>query len=310
LRAIIVVMKSEEQVLCSGEETKMKKRFVSVLTAAILSAALLAGCGGSGASTSASGDQAASAGGSEESKTITVAASPTPHSEILEAAKPLLAEKGYELDIKVFEDYVQPNEVVNSGEIDCNYFQHVPYLESFNEEKGTDLVVAGKIHYEPLGIYPGTKKTLEEIGDGDVIAIPNDTTNEARALLLLQDNGIIKLKDGAGITATKQDIAENPHNVEIKELEAAQIPRVKEEVAYAIMNGNYALEAGFVVSKDALAYEQSDSEAAKTYVNVIAVKAGNENNEGIKALVSVLESQEIKDFINGKYEGAVVPFEE
>ncbi|MER2026729.1 MAG: MetQ/NlpA family ABC transporter substrate-binding protein, partial [Lachnospiraceae bacterium] len=194
----------------------MKKRFVSVLTAAVLSAALLTGCGGSGASTSASGEQAASA----ESKTITVAASPTPHSEILEAAKPLLAEKGYELDIKVFEDYVQPNEVVNSGEIDCNYFQHVPYLESFNEEKGTDLVVAGKIHYEPLGIYPGTKKTLEEIGEGDVIAIPNDTTNEARALLLLQFNGIIKLKDGAGITATKQDIAENPHNVEIKELEA------------------------------------------------------------------------------------------
>ena len=200
----------------------MKKRFVSVITAAILSAALLAGCGGSGASTSASGDQAAAAGGSEESKTITVAASPTPHSEILEAAKPLLAEKGYELDIKVFEDYVQPNEVVNSGEIDCNYFQHVPYLESFNEEKGTDLVVAGKIHYEPLGIYPGTKKTLEEIGEGDVIAVPNDTTNEARALLLLQDNGIIKLKDGAGITATKQDIAENPHKVEIKELEACQ----------------------------------------------------------------------------------------
>ena len=310
MRAIIVVMKSEEQVLCSGEETKMKKRFVSVLTAAIMSAALLEGCGGSGASTSASGDQAASAGGSEESKTITVAASPTPHSEILEAAKPLLAEKGYELDIKVFEDYVQPNEVVNSGEIDCNYFQHVPYLESFNEEKGTDLVVAGKIHYEPLGIYPGTKKTLEEIGDGDVIAIPNDTTNEARALLLLQFNGIIKLKDGAGITATKQDIAENPHNVEIKELEAAQIPHVKDEVAYSVMNGNYALQAGLIAAKDALSYELPDSEAAATYVNVIAVKAGNEENEGIKALVEVLKSDEIKKFIADNYDGAVVVFEE
>ena len=265
----------------------MKKRFVSVITAAILSAALLAGCGGSGASTSASGDQAAAAGGSEESKTITVAASPTPHSEILEAAKPLLAKKGYELDIKVFEDYVQPNEVVNSGEIDCNYFQHVPYLESFNEEKGTDLVVAGKIHYEPLGIYPGTKKTLEEIGEGDVIAVPNDTTNEARALLLLQDNGIIKLKDGAGITATKQDIAE-----------------------YSVMNGNYALQAGLIAAKDALSYELPDSEAAATYVNVIAVKAGNEENEGIKALVEVLKSEDIKKFIADNYDGAVIAFEE
>ena len=309
MRAIIVVMRPSEQVLCSGEENKMKKRFVSVI-AAVLSAALLAGCGGSGASTSASGDQAASAAGGEESKTITVAASPTPHSEILEAAKPLLAEKGYELDIKVFEDYVQPNEVVNSGEIDCNYFQHVPYLESFNEEKGTDLVVAGKIHYEPLGIYPGTKKTLEEIGDGDVIAIPNDTTNEARALLLLQFNGIIKLKDGAGITATKQDIAENPHNVEIKELEAAQIPHVKDEVAYSVMNGNYALQAGLIAAKDALSYELPDSEAAATYVNVIAVKAGNEENEGIKALVEVLKSDEIKKFIADNYDGAVVVFEE
>ena len=309
MRAIIVVMRPSEQVLCSGEENKMKKRFVSVI-AAVLSAALLAGCGGSGASTSASGDQAASAAGGEESKTITVAASPTPHSEILEAAKPLLAEKGYELDIKVFEDYVQPNEVVNSGEIDCNYFQHVPYLESFNEEKGTDLVVAGKIHYEPLGIYPGTKKTLEEIGEGDVIAVPNDTTNEARALLLLQDNGIIKLKDGAGITATKQDIAENPHNVEIKELEAAQIPHVKDEVAYSVMNGNYALQAGLIAAKDALSYELPDSEAAATYVNVIAVKAGNEENEGIKALVEVLKSDEIKKFIADNYDGAVVVFEE
>ena len=309
MRAIIVVMRPSEQVLCSGEENKMKKRFVSVI-AAVLSAALLAGCGGSGASTSASGDQAASAAGGEESKTITVAASPTPHSEILEAAKPLLAEKGYELDIKVFEDYVQPNEVVNSGEIDCNYFQHVPYLESFNEEKGTDLVVAGKIHYEPLGIYPGTKKTLEEIGEGDVIAVPNDTTNEARALLLLQDNGIIKLKDGAGITATKQDIAENPHNVEIKELEAAQIPHVKDEVAYSVMNGNYALQAGLIAAKDALSYELPDSEAAATYVNVIAVKAGNEENEGIKALVEVLKSEDIKKFIADNYDGAVVAFEE
>ena len=216
----------------------MKKRFVTVLAAAVLSAALLVGCGGgSSASSSAQPEQAAEGA---EAKKITVAASPVPHAEILEAAKPILAEKGYDLDIKVFEDYVQPNEVVISGDIDCNYFQHIPYLESYNEEKGSDLTIAGRIHYEPFGIYPGTKSSLEEIGEGDVIAVPNDTSNEARALLLLQENGIIKLKDGAGLTATKQDIAENPHNVEIKELEAAQIPHVKDEVAYAVMNGNYA----------------------------------------------------------------------
>lgn len=283
----------------------MKSKLVSVLTAVVLSAALLAGCGGSGAS------QSAQAGGEEaDDTTITIAASPTPHAEILEAAKPLLAEKGYDLDIKVFEDYVQPNEVVQSGEIDANYFQHVPYLESFNEEKGTDLVVAGKIHYEPLGIYPGSKSSLDEVAEGDVIAVPNDTTNEARALLLLQENGIITLKEGAGVTATKQDIAENPHNVEIKELEAAQIPHVKDEVAFAVMNGNYALQAGFIAARDALSYELPDSEAAKTYVNVIVVKAGNEENEGIKALVEVLKSDEIKSYITDNYEGSVIVFEE
>jgi len=289
----------------------MKKRLVSVITAAVLSAALLAGCGGSsGASSSAPADQGSAAADSKELTKITIAASPTPHAEILEAAKPLLAEKGYDLDIKVFDDYVQPNEVVSSGEIDANYFQHVPYLDSFNAEKGTDLVVAGRIHYEPLGIYPGTKKTLEEIGTGDVIAIPNDTTNEARALLLLQDNGIIKLKEGASISATKQDIAENPYGVEIKELEAAQIPHVKDEVAYSVMNGNYALQAGLIAAKDALSYELSDSEAASTYVNVIAVKAGNEENEGIKALVEVLRSDEIKQFITEHFDGGVIFFEE
>ena len=275
----------------------MKKRVLSLLAAAALAAGMLSACG-------------SSASGSSESKVIKVAASPVPHAEILEAAKPILAEQGYDLQIEVFEDYVQPNEVVNSGDMDANYFQHVPYLDSFNEEKGTDLSVAGKIHYEPFGIYPGTKSTLEEVAAGDVVAVPNDTTNEARALLLLQDLGMIKLKDDAGLTATIQDIEENPSGIEIEELEAAQIPRVKDEVAYAVMNGNYALEAGFVVSKDALSYEQSDSEAAKTYVNVIAVKTGNEEDEGIKALVEVLKSDEIVNFINEKYEGAVVPFVE
>ena len=246
----------------------------------------------------------------DDDKTITVAASETPHSEILEAAKPILEEEGYDLEVTVFDDYVQPNEVVESGDFDANYFQHIPYLNSFNEEKGTHLVNAGGIHYEPFGIYPGTKSSLDDIADGDTIAVPNDTTNEARALLLLQDNGIIKLKDGAGLEATVNDIEENPYNVEIVELAAEQVARVAEETSYIVLNGNYALQAGYSVSKDALAYETSDSEAAKTYVNVIAVKEGNENSDKIKALVDVLKSDEIKDFINEKYDGDVIPFED
>ena len=246
----------------------------------------------------------------DDDKTITVAASETPHSEILEAAKPLLEEEGYDLEVTVFDDYVQPNEVVESGDFDANYFQHIPYLDSFNKEKGTHLVNAGGIHYEPFGIYPGTKSSLDDIEDGDTIAVPNDTTNEARALLLLQDNGIITLKDGVGLEATVNDIEENPHNVEIVELAAEQVARVAEETSYIVLNGNYALQAGYSVSKDALAYEKSDSEAAKTYVNVIAVKEGNEDSAKIKALVDVLKSDEIKDFINEKYDGAVIPFED
>ena len=176
--------------------------------------------------------------------------------------------------------------------------------------KGTKLVDAGDIHYEPFGIYPGTKKTLDDLEDGDTIAVPNDTTNEARALLLLQDNGVIALKDGAGLEATVKDIEENPKNIQIEELEAAQVSRVKDEVAFVVLNGNYALQAGYSVSKDSIAHETSDSEAAKTYVNIIAVKEGNEDNEAVKALVDVLKSDEIKDYINETYDGAVVPFEE
>ena len=246
----------------------------------------------------------------DDDKTITVAASETPHAEILEEAKPLLEAEGYDLEVTVFDDYVQPNEVVESGDFDANYFQHIPYLNSFNEEKGTHLVNAGGIHYEPFGIYPGTKSSLDDIAEGDTIAVPNDTTNEARALLLLQDNGIIKLKDGVGLEATVNDIEENPYNVEIVELAAEQVARVAEETSYIVLNGNYALQAGYSVAKDALAYETSDSEAAKTYVNVIAVKEGNENSDKIKALVDVLKSDEIKDFINEKYDGAVIPFED
>ena len=241
--------------------------------------------------------------------TIKIAASPTPHAEILEAAKSILADEGWDLEVTEFEDYVQPNLVVESGDFDANYFQHVPYLESFNEEKGTHLVDAGDIHYEPFGIYPGTKKSLDELEDGDTIAVPNDTTNEARALLLLQDNGVLTLKEGAGLTATVNDIESTTKDIKIQELEAAQVPRVLNEVAFAVINGNYAVEAGLSVADDAIAYEASDSEAAKTYVNIIAVKEGNDNKEGIVALVDALKSDEIKDFINETYNGAVIPYE-
>ncbi|MCR4890905.1 MAG: metal ABC transporter substrate-binding protein, partial [Lachnospiraceae bacterium] len=235
----------------------MKRKLVSVLLTGVLTAGLLVGCGGSGAassdagakkdaaaSTTAAASKEAGAASTEAAATkapadaasaeadvedgelqvITIAASPTPHAEILEEASTLLEEKGYELEVTEFEDYVQPNEVVESEEFNANYFQHITYLNNFNEEKGTHLVSAGKIHYEPFGIYPGAKEDLKEIADGDTIAVPNDTTNEARALLLLQDLKLIKLADGVGITATKNDIVENPHNLEIQELEAAQIP--------------------------------------------------------------------------------------
>ncbi|MDY4068926.1 MAG: MetQ/NlpA family ABC transporter substrate-binding protein [Lachnospiraceae bacterium] len=305
----------------------MKKSVVATLLAAMLAIGTLSACG-------SSAEQAASAASEEtavaateaaaetetaeteaaaetESKgTITVAATSVPHAEILEAAKPILAEQGWDLQITEFQDYVQPNEVVEAGDFDANYFQHVPYLDSFNEEKGTHLVAVGNIHYEPLGIYPGTESDLNAISDGATIAVPNDTTNEARALLLLQDNGLITLKDGAGIEATVKDIAENPHNIKFTELEAAQVSRVLPEVSFAVLNGNYALEAGLNAQTDALAIETSDSEAAKTYVNVIVVKEGNENNEGVKALVDVLKSDEIKKFINDTYQGSVVPFED
>lgn len=267
-----------------------RKRFASLLSAAVLTAVTLTGCGG----------------GSDD-KTITVAASATPHAEILEQAKPLLEAKGYTLEIKVFSDYVQPNNVVESGDFDANYFQHNPYMEQFNAEQGTHLVNAGNIHYEPFGLYPGKSSDLADM-QGATIAVPNDTTNEARALLLLQDNGYLTLKEGAGLTATKLDIVDNPYSIEIVELEAAQIPRTLQDVTFGIMNGNYAMEAGYTVSENALLYESEDSDATTTYVNVIAVKEGNENSAKIKALVEVLKSDEIREYINNTYNGGVVPY--
>ena len=291
------------------------KKLISVTLAGALALSLVA-CG-STASVSQSAASSADAASSEAASTaetgsdlagttIKVAASPTPHAEILGVAKDLLAEQGITLDIIEFSDYVQPNMVTESGEVDANYFQHQPYLDSFNEENGTHLVSVGDIHYEPLGIYPGKSKSLDEISDGAVIAVPNDTTNEARALQLLAAQGIISIREDAGLTATVNDITENPHNVQVEELEAAQLPRTLADVDYAVMNGNYALEAGFSVSKDALATEDANSEAAQTYANVLVVKEGNENNPGVQALLKVLKSQEVKDFINETYDGAVV----
>ena len=309
------------------------KKFLSLLVTSVVAFGVLTGCGSQkDASTEAANttettaaaestvEAATDATATEETTaaeetapaeakgTITVAASATPHAEILEQAKPILEKEGWELEVTVFDDYVQPNLVVESDEFDANYFQHIPYLDNFNAEQGTHLVNAGGIHYEPFGIYPGTKSTLDELEDGDTIAVPNDTTNEARALLLLQDNGIITLKEGAGLEATVKDIEENPKNIKIQELEAAQVARVKDEVAFIVLNGNYALEAGFSVGQDSIAYEKADSEAAKTYVNVIAVKEGNENSEAIQALVNALKSEEITNYINQTYDGAVIPF--
>jgi len=303
-------------------------KILAVVSAAVLAAGVLAGCGSSktadtaassaaaAASAATEADVAATAAATEAAKDgagekITVAASVTPHAEILAKAKEILAGQGYDLEVKEFEDYVQPNNVVESGEFDANYFQHVNYLNSFNEENGTHLTIAenGKIHYEPFGIYGGTKKSLDEVADGDAIAVPNDTTNEARALLLLQQEGLIKLKDGAGITATVNDIAENPHNLKIVEIEAAQVSKQLPDVAYAVINGNYAMQAGLSVEKDALAVESADGDAIQQYVNIIAVKEGNESLPKIKALTDVLHSDEIKQFINDTYKGSVVPYE-
>lgn len=284
----------------------LKKNFKVVLTAATI-LGLVSACGGADDKGVASVEAKAS---QPQVKELSIAASATPHAEILEVAKEGLKAQGIDLKIVVFDDYVQPNMVVESGDLVANYTQHEPYLNSFNKEKGTHIITVGRIHYEPFGIYPGISKTLSEIPENASIAIPNDTTNEARALLLLQDNGLLKLRDGAGLTATIQDIVENPHNIKFAEIEAAQIARTIADFNYVVLNGNYALAAGFNVARDAIAYEKSDSQAAKTYVNIIAVKAGNENLPEVQALVKELKSDKVKKFITQKYSGAVVPFVE
>ncbi len=242
----------------------------------------------------------------DDSKVIKVGASSTPHAEILEVVKDDLAKKGYTLEIKVFDDYVLPNTATEDGEILANYFQHQPYLTDFNAGNGTHLVSVASIHYEPFGLYAGTAKSLSELKDGDKIAVPNDGSNEARALFLLQAQGLITLKAGTGFTATVKDIESNPHNYQIQEVEAALIPGMLDDVAVAVINGNYALAANLDIN-NALATEDASSESAQTYANILVVKEGNENNEAVKALVEALQSEEVKTFINSTYDGAVVP---
>lgn len=237
---------------------------------------------------------------------ILVGASPTPHAEILKEAAAILKPQGYDLKIVEYSDYVQPNMALEGKELDANFFQHKPYLDDFNQEKGTRLVSIGAIHYEPFGIYAGKTKALADLKDGALVAVPNDTTNEARALLLLQDKGLIRLKDGAGLTATRRDIVENPKKLKIEEIEAAQLVRALPDVDIAIINGNYAILGGLKV-KDALAAEGADSMAAATYANIVAVRAGEEARPELQALVKALKGAEVKAFMNKKYEGAVVP---
>lgn len=299
------------------------KRSIYVFTAALLAAAALTGCSGSkeAPATTAAESQA---GKTEETKAeattaaeqkkeeaggltkIIVGATPAPHAEILNAAKEVLKEKGYDLEIKEYTDYVQPNLALESGDLDANYFQHMPYLEQFNKEKGTNLVSAAAVHYEPFGIYAGKTDSLDKLADGAQIAVPNDVSNEARALLLLADNGLIELKEGVGLEATKNDIVKNDKNFKIVEIEAAQLPRSLGDVDIAVINGNYAIEAGLKVS-DALAVEDAKSEAATRYSNIIAVRSGEEASEKTKALVEALTSDTVKKFIEDNYGGAVVP---
>jgi D-methionine transport system substrate-binding protein len=241
----------------------------------------------------------------ESTKNIVVGASPAPHAEILEFAKPLLAEKGYTLEIKEFTDYVLPNTALDAGDLDANYFQHVPYLENFNENNGTKIVSAASIHFEPLGLYAGKTASLDDLKEGAQIAIPSDTTNEARALNLLASLGYITLEEGVGLEATPRNIVENPYNLTFLEVEAALVPRTLPDVDFGISNGNYALDAG--ITDLLLTSEPKESEGAQTFANILAVKEGRENDESTKALIEVLTSDAVRDFILEKYNGIVVP---
>lgn len=277
------------------------KPLAGIVAAAGLALALTACGGNSGAATTAAASSSAAS-----DNVITVGASPSPHAEILEAIKPELEAQGYELKVVEYSDYVQPNVALSEGDLDANYFQHLPYLENYNTENGTDLASAGAIHFEPMGLYAGKSSDITNVPDGAKIAVPSDATNEARALLLLQDQGVIKLTDGVGLEATANDIIENPHNVELVEVEAAAVPRSLQDVDFGVINGNYALSAGLDTSAT-LASEDADSEAAQTYANIVAVRNGDEDSEKTQALLKALTSDTARKFIEDTYKGSVIP---
>ena len=284
------------------------KKLVSLLLTGVLAAGLLAGCGGANtpAETPAAETPAAETG-SLEGTTLKVGATPAPHAEILEVVKELLAEEGITLEIAQYNDYVQPNNAVEDGSLDANYFQHITYMNQFNADNGTHLVSAAEVHYEPMGLYAGKVASLEELPDGALIGLPNDATNEGRALLVLQQEGLITLAEDAGITATINDIVDNPKNLEFSEMEAAQLPHRLADLDMAVINGNYAIDAGLNMA-DALAIESAEGEAAQAYVNVLAVKEGREEDPAIQALAAALCSDEVKTYIEENYNGAVVAF--
>lgn len=273
----------------------MKRRLLSVVLAATLLTTAFTGCGA---------EKNDGKSGESEDKTIKVGACVTPHSEILEVIKDDLKEQGYDLEIVTYNDYVLPNTALESGDLDANYFQHLPYLKDFNKENNTHITGVAAVHFEPMAIYAGKTASLEQVSDGATVAVPNDTTNEARALLLLEAQGLIKLKEGVGVAATVLDIVENPYNLEIKELEAAQVAKSIKDVDFAVINGNYALEAGLT---EPIAVEASDSLAAETYANYVCVREGEEETAKTKALVQAILSDEVRDYINDTYKGAVVP---
>ncbi|WP_289219949.1 MetQ/NlpA family ABC transporter substrate-binding protein [Ileibacterium valens] len=288
------------------------KKFVKGLFAAGLALSLAACSSNSASSDDSSADDANAS--SDELTVIKVGATTTPHGQILEEAKEAMKEKGYDLQITEFSDYPPINPAVSDGSLDANYFQHLPYLEGYdadsNYKSGDDgyLISVGAIHYEPFGVYSETLKDIAEIKDGDKIAVPNDATNEARALLLLQELGLLTLSEDADLnTATIKDITENPKNLEIIELPADQIAAQLPDLAAGVINGNYAM-AGDVTDLR-IAYEPEDSDAAKTYQNIIAVKESNKDNEGIKTLVEVLKLDEIKNYITENFGTSVVPAE-
>ena len=285
----------------------MKKRMIALFVTASALLALTA-CGGSGATGSASTAATSAQAASADAVKIVVGANTTPHAEILEQAKPLLAEQGVDLEVVVIEDSVTPNTGVVEGSLDANYFQHVPYMEQWNKENNADLISLGAIHYEPYGIYAGRVASLDALPDGALVAVPNNVTNEARALVLLEQEGLIKLKDGVGINATVNDIEENTKNITFKELAPEQLVQALPDVDVAVINGNYAIEGGLHV-KDALAVEANDGLAAQTYGNIIATLPTNKDNEALNKLVEVLQGPEIADYINSTYDGAVVPLE-